>query len=170
MSTIVRRPAFFAEESRRRALEWEANSWVGTPFHQHATLKGVGVDCVHLAAAIYIATGFLDRFEPGHYNMDGGENGDEDRVIDWVEKSGRFARQPAGPLIGDLLCFRNGRWPYHVGVMISERQFVHACAHHQVMVSNIDDTTYAKRLLAIYRPMADGPSVSEPRNLQHLRD
>jgi hypothetical protein len=83
---------FFANEKRRRALEWEASSWVGTPFHAHARLKGVGVDCVQLAAALYIATGFLTEFEVGWYPIDGGNHDAVSRVTAWIEQSGRFAR------------------------------------------------------------------------------
>jgi hypothetical protein len=77
--------AFFSEEKRRRALEWEASSWVGTPFHAHARLKGVGVDCVQLAAALYIATGFLTEFEVGWYPIDGGNHDEVSRVVEWIE-------------------------------------------------------------------------------------
>jgi cell wall-associated NlpC family hydrolase len=64
----------------------------------------------------------------GHYNMDGGCHEEESRVIRWLEKSGQFTRQASGAQIGDLLCFKWGKVPYHVAVMISERQFVHAFA------------------------------------------
>jgi len=49
----------------------EARSWVGTPFHHQAALKGVGCDCAGLvrgvAEACDLAPGFLQRWR-GHSN------------------------------------------------------------------------------------------------------
>lgn len=159
--------AFFSDEKRRRALEWEASSWVGTPFHAHAKLKGVGVDCVQLAGRIYIATGFLreDQFNIGWYPIDGGHHDENSRVVEWIEKSGLFARATE-PRTGDLLCIKFARVAHHVGVMISERQFVHAYFKHMVVMSNLDDPIYRKRIEAVYRPIV----TSDAAVLEHVRD
>jgi cell wall-associated NlpC family hydrolase len=78
-------------------------------------------------------------------------------------ESGRFARANE-PRVGDLICVRFGKVPHHVGVMISERQFVHALFRHHVVVANLDE--FRKRLEMVYRPLA---SV-EAGALQHVRD
>jgi cell wall-associated NlpC family hydrolase len=168
MSAIAQSRAFFADETRRRALIWEANSWVGTPFHGHAKLKGVGVDCVQLAGAIYIATGFLTEFNPGWYPIDGGNHDESSRVVEWIEQSGKFHRcSPHGAqaMPGDLICIQYARVAHHVGVVVAGEEFVHAMFNHHVMMSSLADSTYAKRLNAIYRP-----SVEEREPLQHFRD
>jgi cell wall-associated NlpC family hydrolase len=168
MSTIVQQRAFFADEKRRRALEWEANSWVGTPFHAHGGLKGVGVDCVQLAAAIYIATGFMEEFKPGWYPLDGGHHDATSRVIGWVEKSGKFARC-AGEDIrpGDLIVMKLARVPHHVGVMMNEREFVHALFKMHVVVAQLSE--HRKRIEAVYRPLSWPDGAQEP-SLEHARD
>lgn len=123
---------------------------------------GVGVDCVQLAGAIYIGTGFLESFEPGHYTMDGGQHAEQSRVIDYLEKSGRFDlvwRREEGkalPIIaGDLLCFKIGRQPHHVGIAVSPVKFVHVHRGHPVKESLVNDTTFRKRLTHVYRPVTD---------------
>lgn len=39
----------------RLAIVEEARSWLGTPFHHHARVKGAGVDCINFPAAVYSA-------------------------------------------------------------------------------------------------------------------
>lgn len=163
----MRTRPFFAVEKRRRALLAEAGSWVGTPFHAHARLKMVGVDCVQLAGAIYIATGFLTepQFNIGWYPIDGGHHDEKSRVVEWIEKSGKFARVN-DPRIGDTLVMRmpGARVAHHVGVMVSESEFVHAYFKHFVVMSRMDG--YRKRIEAMYRPI-DYPPAETP---QHVRD
>lgn len=160
---LNKRVAFFAREERQRPLVWEANSWIGTKFHAHARVKGVGVDCVQLAAAIYIAAGFMDDFRPEWYPMDGGHHDATSRVLEWVESSGKFARVKE-PRIGDLLCLRLARVEHHVGVMVNERQFVHALWNHHVTMAFVEN--FKDRITAVYRPMA----LEGTPALQHLRD
>jgi cell wall-associated NlpC family hydrolase len=37
---------------KRAAIVATARAWLGTPWHHHACIRGVGVDCVHLAAGV----------------------------------------------------------------------------------------------------------------------
>jgi cell wall-associated NlpC family hydrolase len=169
VSTIVRSRAFFADEKRRRALLAEAQSWVGTPFHAHARLKMVGVDCVQLAAALYIATGFLaeSEFDIGWYPLDGGSHDAKSRVIEWIEQSGKFSLVIEA-MPGDLLCFKYGIGvAHHVGVKLEGRQFIHTLLQHMACVVNTDEPRYVKRLQAVYRPVV---GATTPARLQHLHD
>ena len=59
----------------------------------------------------------------------------------------------AKPAVGDLLCFRIGNIPHHVGVCFSEAEFVHAIKGHGVVTGNLQDATWMKRLTAVYRPI-----------------
>jgi NlpC/P60 family putative phage cell wall peptidase len=38
---------------RAESVVVEARSWVGTPYHDHAALKGVGCDCLGLMVGLY---------------------------------------------------------------------------------------------------------------------
>jgi cell wall-associated NlpC family hydrolase len=173
VSTIVRSRAFFADERMQRVLFAEAQSWIGTPFHWHARLKMVGVDCVNLAAQIYKATGFLSEAECefGWYPKDGASHDSSSRVLDWIERSGRFSIASGvngvEAMPGDLLIFKYGCGKdYHVGVKLDGRQFIHTLVDHMVCVPFIDEPRYVKRLTRIYRPSV---GVGEPA-LQHLHD
>lgn len=147
---------YFANEKRQRALLAEAESWVGTPFCAHARLKQAGVDCVNLAAGIYQACGLSKEFAFPQYQMDRGSHCSESLVIPWLEKSARFLPVQArvGELMpGDLVVFKVGQTTHHVGVALGPDFFIHVWQRHVAMKSNLTDSTWAKRLAAIYRPV-----------------
>lgn len=150
--------AFFQNRQRQAQLAMNAGDWFGTPFHPHAAIKGGGVDCVWLAAKIYIACCVITEFNPPPYAMDGGEHNELSQVITWLEKSLRFQKAwqtgaDFEPAVGDLLCFRIGRVVHHVGIVLTETTFIHVYRGGNVRESRIDDTTWRKRLVAIYRPI-----------------
>lgn len=146
---------FFESHDRRVKLVHSALEWLGTPFAPHAAVKGAGVDCVWLAARIYIESGFLAEFNPPDYTMDGGAHNDLSPVLNWIERSGKFQQMEDGELqIGDLLCFRMGRSVHHVGVVMTATTFLHVYRGYPVMESRLDDPTWSKRLAAVFRPLA----------------
>lgn len=153
--------AYFAGRERQALLLAEAQEWYGTPFVPHARVKGSGVDCVQLAAGLYISTGLLPDFKPGRYEMDGGQHNSYSQVISWLEGNASFQRAEMPLQVGDLLCFRMGRQVHHVGVVLTERTFVHVCQGYTVREAWIDDSTWRKRLTAIFRPMDTAEHKSE---------
>lgn len=158
---------FYAENARRADLLVEANRWIGTRFHGHARVLGVGVDCVQLAGALYIATGFLREFEPGWYPIDGGHHDEQSRVIEWVEKSGCFARiGKEAPMAGDLIVMKLGRVEHHVGVALGGGMMVHVMFKASVTVETLG--RFLKNVTAVYRPLRAGGEGAA--GLQHVRD
>jgi cell wall-associated NlpC family hydrolase len=87
----MRKP-FFETSAQQACLVAVATDWLGTPFHPHAAVKGVGVDCVWLAAKVYITCGVLERFDPPRYTMDGGAHNQLSQVVAWLENSPAFDR------------------------------------------------------------------------------
>ncbi len=148
---------YFDSPARCARLVQSALEWTGTPFAPHAAVKGAGVDCVWLAARLYIESGFLDKFNPPDYTMDGGLHNELSPVLNWIERSGKFQAIGEGRgamgKIGDLLCFRMGRSVHHVGVVLTPTTFVHVYRGYSVMQSWLDDATWLRRLAAIFRPV-----------------
>ena len=146
--------AYFDTDERRSHLVEIARGWLGTPFHPHAALRGVGVDCVHLLAEIYREAGLLGPYELPDYTMDGGDYQSASQVLSWLRASPRFQELPAGAAagIGDLVTFRLGRVPHHVGLVIGPT-FIHAIRDYGVIESFCGDPTYAKRRQATFRPL-----------------
>src|SRR5262249_43477037 len=50
-------------DPRRAAVVAEAESWIGTPFHHAARVKGAGVDCLMLLAEVYERAGIVPHLE-----------------------------------------------------------------------------------------------------------
>jgi len=149
------RTAFYSTPERQRLLAEAAERWLGTPFHPHACLPRIGVDCVHLLAAIYKETGALEGWEFPAYTMDGGDHRATSLVLEWLGSHPRFEGVPAGEALqpGDLLCFRLGRVPHHVGLLIPGNRFIHAMRNYGVIESQLDDPTFAERFVTAYRPV-----------------
>jgi len=41
----------------------EARTWLGTPFHDHARIKGAGVDCAQLLIGVTAGAGVIPQFD-----------------------------------------------------------------------------------------------------------
>ena len=140
-----------------------AHGWQGTPFEAFQCARGAGVDCVHLAAALYVESGHLraiPRFP--RYTMDGGKHSTKNVIRDWLEASGQFRllfeKTPLRPVaeppsIGDLLCFDLGRVEWHVGVMVNGNEFVEVHERATAGRRTLADSTWSRRLKAIWRPI-----------------
>ena len=53
------------EHEQRQAVVAEALTWLGTPYHHRARVKGAGVDCGQLLAAVFEGAGVLRHVDPG---------------------------------------------------------------------------------------------------------
>jgi cell wall-associated NlpC family hydrolase len=143
---------FSAPEPRAQlAAEWP--KWVGTPFCAHAVVCGHGVDCVHLNAQIYINIGFFFGFSPPPYTLDGGKHAPSSQVTDWLLDSACFRPVMGVPAIGDSLVFRGRGQAHHVGLMVTDTEFIHALERYGVVKTRIKDPLYARALVAIFRPI-----------------
>lgn len=129
-------------EARRRVLE-AALAWVGTPYHHHGRVKGVGVDCVHLLCAAYEEAGVMPPFDPGNYPRDWHQHRSEERYLNGLLQAG--ARQVDEPLPGDVLLWRFGRTYSHAGIYLGQGQAVHACVGVGVIVSGLSEAVFRLR-------------------------
>lgn len=110
----------------RARLLAEARSWLGTPFHHGARVKGAGVDCAQLLIACYVETGVVDPFDPGFYSADWflHDSGEAlDRFRSWVERTCVAVDHPAA---GDLLLFHYGRAESHGAIYIGDDRVIHS--------------------------------------------
>ena len=118
-------------------------------------VPGAGMDCIAVPAWVYLKTGLLKEFNPPAYTLDGGRHRDLSQVLAWLRASPLFfevARAtPCAP--GDALCFRQSRSAHHVGLMITEHEFIHAAERYGVIKSSLEDPVYRRALVAIFRPV-----------------
>lgn len=113
----------------RAKVVQEALSWVGTPYHPHGRIKGVGVDCAMLPAEVYAAAGVIPAMEVEHYPIDWHLHRDEERYLRYVEP---YARLTSTPLPGDLVMYRWGRCFAHGAIVLQWPNIVHAVVNEGV--------------------------------------
>ena len=111
----------------RDAVVEEARSWVRTPYHHCADVKGVGVDCAMLVWRVYHDLGLIDVADPRPYPFHWHLHRDEERYLlnfeTWAHRVADGDQQA-----GDIALFRFGRTVSHSGVLTSPTTMVHAYA------------------------------------------
>lgn len=118
-----------------------ARTWIGTPYHHLARVKGAGVDCGQLVIASFLESGTIDTDpSPGFYTCDWHLHRDEDRYLQTVEKAlvrrpGDDERSIDARLIensayelpaGDVIVFKLGRTFSHGGIITQWPRFIHS--------------------------------------------
>ncbi|KQU67780.1 MULTISPECIES: NlpC/P60 family protein [unclassified Rhizobacter] len=131
------------ETEQREAVITEARTWLGTPYHHHGRLKGVGVDCGQSLCAIYEAAGVTAPIDPGTYSIAWHLHRGEELYIEWLQRVG--ATRTEAPSAGDVALFRFGRTFSHGGVLVDSRTVLHAYVHQAVILTRLDEAPLAGR-------------------------
>lgn len=107
----------------RRAIEAEARTWLGTPYHHQGAIRGAGVDCAMLLIEVYYACGLIPRIDPRPYPPDWHLHRDDERYLGWVA---RYARPVEAPQSGDVALYRFGRCVSHGAIVLTWPLVIHA--------------------------------------------
>jgi cell wall-associated NlpC family hydrolase len=110
--------------TKREEVVAEAISWLSTPYHRHARIKGVGVDCAQLPIAVYSAVGLMPEVDPG-YAHDWHLHHSEELYVGWVLK---FAEEitEAELRAGDLVLWKYGRTFSHGAIVTAWPEIIHS--------------------------------------------
>jgi cell wall-associated NlpC family hydrolase len=109
-------------------------SWVGTPYHSNARVKGAGVDCAQMPIAVYHACGLIPDLDP-EYSPQWHLHHDDELYLDQVRQYAReIAVAAARP--GDFLVWRFDKTFSHGAIVVSETEVVHALIRIGVTVSH----------------------------------
>jgi hypothetical protein len=120
----------------RFAVVEEARSWLGTPYHHAADVKGHGVDCAMLLVRVYCDLGLVERFDPRPYTRDWFLHRNEERYLGFLLERSREVRAPG---LGDIILFRMGRCFAHAGIIsrVDPLSIIHAFAPTRCVVEDI---------------------------------
>lgn len=135
----------------REQVVAEARSWLKTPYHHRARVKGAGVDCAQILIAIFAAVGLLEAFDPGEYPMDWMLHRSEDRFRDLVRAHGdQIELEHVQP--GDVALYHVGRCFAHGAVVIDWPLVIHADSRvGSVTEAEGDQGWLAGRAVEFYR-------------------
>lgn len=137
------------EREQRAAVVAEARSWLRTPYHHAARLKGVGVDCAMLLAEVYAAVGLVPRITPEAYPPDWHLHRGEQKFLAWVA---RYAFPVEDPLPGDAAMYRFGRAAAHGAIVIAWPRIIHARIGIGVELADVlPQSELAERLAGFWR-------------------
>lgn len=177
MNAKVKRDApFFSTPGRQLALITVARAWLGTPFRDHCAIRGIGADCAGFVHAVLVDVGAIDPLDLPDYALDEGSHSNQSKLARVLADTGCFVEMwkrenvqssaPGSPLsalrsqldpvpveVGDLLGFNLGRSTHHIGLVVSNRIFIHAIHPGGVVESHLEDGTYRRRLANIWRCM-----------------
>ncbi len=150
---------FFNTPEKIAALSVVANAWRGTPFMPNAAVKGAGVSCQKLVAAIYIETGVwpADKHIP-EGPMDWSHAHKESLVEKFMAEQTEFVLVPPAqsPAPGDMLGIQIGGCIHHCGLLLTVGgRFIHCMRDGLgVQVGCTRDATYLQRIKKVWRPVA----------------
>ena len=133
-----------------------AKTWLNTPYHSGAKIKGVGVDCGQLLIAVYEDAGVLPAGEcsPGYYSNEWHLHRSEEKYLGWVQK---YCDPVTDPQAGDIALFKFGRCVSHGGIYIGDNKIIHAYVGMGVIISALNESIFydkkgTSRLCGFYRP------------------
>ena len=119
-------PALTSSNSSR--IIYEAETWLGTPYHEQASVKGPngGVDCAMFLVRVFVDAGLVKEFDPRPYSNTFYLHSSEPRYLNWVERYG--VKLPDGELEcpGDIALFKLGRAIGHGAICLGNDMMIHA--------------------------------------------
>lgn len=115
------------ESFQRAAVVAQARTWLGTPYHKLADIKGAGVDCAMLLVRCYVDAGVLAPFDPRPYPPDWHLHRSDERYAAWAGRFGAaFDPDRRAPRAGDVVLAKFGRCFSHGAIMTGPTALIHA--------------------------------------------
>lgn len=104
-----------------------ARQWLGTPYHDQASLRDVGCDCLGLARCVWREVVGPEPFPIPPYGRDWGETGPREVLAEGA-RTAMLEIAPAEARFGALLLFRMAPKAIakHVGILTTPDRFIHA--------------------------------------------
>ena len=158
-------------DPRRGCVVAEAVSWLRTPYHHMARVKGAGADCLTLLAEVYEKAGVIPHVEVPFYPPDWNLHHDAERYLEGVT---RYAREipycadnaPLGvrvsggaalrrePQPGDVAVFKFGRCFAHGAIVLGWPRLIHAWHSAGVVYADAMQGQLALRPVRIFDPFS----------------
>ncbi|SDX83584.1 NlpC/P60 family protein [Roseicitreum antarcticum] len=123
-----------------------ARAWLGTPYHDQASLRGVGCDCLGLARGVWRDVVGNELFPIPPYSRDWGETGPHEVLANGAASMLiPIAIRDVGP--GALVLFRMAPRAIakHVGILTAPDSFIHSYERLGV-VEEILTPTWQRRI------------------------
>ena len=119
-------------EDRARVVA-EARSYLATPYHHAADLRGVGVDCAMILVRVFCDLGLVPPFDPRPYVKDWMMHREDERYMGFLLAR---TRRVEAPEPGDVVLFKIGRCFAHGGIVTAAKPLtmIHAYSRARCVV------------------------------------
>ena len=135
---------------RRAAVVTEAISWLKTPYHHMARVKGAGTDCLMLLAEVYESCGVIPHQEIGFYPPDWNLHRSAELYLNGFFQLAKEIESP--PLPVDVALFKFGRCFAHGAIVIEWPRLIHSWVGVGVMYGDATQPNLAKRDRRFFDP------------------
>ena len=140
-----------SEQEERSAVVAEGLTWLHTPYHSHARIKGVGVDCAQILADVFPAALGWPRIELEDYPRDWHLHRSEERYERLLAHYGaRRLPDGARPQQADIATFKWGRTFSHGGIFVDHETVLHAYIGAEVMLTRLTEAPLAGREMHLW--------------------
>lgn len=117
------------QEERDRFVN-AAKSWLGTPYHHRAQVKGAGVDCATLIAACAYEAGLCPKLELPFYTFQWNVNQSDEAYLNVVRQYMHEVPTHTGP--GDIVVWKFGKTFSHGAIIVQWPIIIHALVNDKV--------------------------------------
>lgn len=134
-----------------------ARAWLGTPYHDQASLRGVGCDCLGLARGVWRDVVGPEPTQVPPYSRDWGEARPSevlaDNALRWM-----IPVPLEGAVPGDLVLFRmrRGAIAKHCGILCAPDRFIHSYDRTGVVEERLTEA-WRRRIAFAFRYPKEGP-------------
>ena len=139
-----------------------ARGWLGTPYHDQASLRGVGCDCLGLARGVWREMVGTEPQSIPPYSRDWGETGVREVLADGARSMMiEIPIAEIGP--GALVLFRMAPRAIakHVGILTAPDSFIHAYDRLGVIEEELT-TAWSRRIAFAFRFPASNHATTNP--------
>jgi cell wall-associated NlpC family hydrolase len=122
------------EEEGRAAVDHVAHSWLMTPYHDCACVKGAGVDCAQIIKAVFVEAGVIDDFVIHGYSPQHFLHSDKEEYLGYVTRyAHEIEREQAKT--GDVVLYRIGKAYAHGAIIVAPGwpNIIHAHYHSRMV-------------------------------------
>lgn len=107
-----------------------AKTWLRTPYHHSARVKGAGVDCAQILLDVFVEAGLIEDFDPGDYPPDWMMHRSEERYLSFVTDRADLVESPQP---GDVVLYKVGRCFAHGGIVVDWPTIIHASSRDRMV-------------------------------------
>lgn len=138
----------------RELVIQEAETWLGTPYHHMARVKGAGVDCGQLPLGVYYNTGCIPYIKTEYYPPDFYMHRDEEWYRGIVEVWAEILHDETELRPADLVLYKIGRLFAHGAIVVEWPRIIHAKRGRGVVYDDGTQGELRARSMAFFRPKA----------------